>query len=428
MFFLYETFVPKTRHPYLLLYRTPIQNSLEELWSLLHFVQPNIFDDLEIFKEYFGFQDIGRSTTVQSIIDVEERDQVVTKLHEILRPFLLRRIKKDVEVSVPPKKEIVVYATMTELQHNYIHFIRKGQIRNVLVEAGIPDAERMSQINSQMNQRKVCNHPFLLGEPLDKDGEPIAVAEPRLLIDCSGKLQLLDRMLRKLHKGKHRVLIFSQMTEMLTILEDYLRYRKWQYRRIDGSVKVLERQQSIEDFNSNKDIFVFLLSTRAGGLGINLAGADTVILYDSDWNPHQDLQAQDRCHRIGQTKPVAVYRLLTMGSVEIEMMDKQISKKKLERLSIVGGDYSKVGKRSRGEMSTDTLKALLSDDVKDLQKRGTTENDFDDASSGITNKELNLVLDRVKMFKTPEEGGLPEEGEMYDVVHNVESIILSSMH
>ena len=134
------------------------------------------------------------------------------------------------------------------------------------------------------------------------------------------------------------------MTQLLNILEDYLLSMGYKYCRLDGSTKIHDRQKAIDQYNTNPDIFIFLLSTRAGGLGINLTAADTCILFDSDWNPHQDSQAQDRCHRIGQNRPVMVYRLLTVGSVEISMMEKQISKKKLERLTIHGGDYRKAGK------------------------------------------------------------------------------------
>jgi len=199
------------------------------------------------------------------------------------------------------------------------------------------------------------------------------------------------------------------MTEVLTILEDYLIYRKWKYERIDGSVKIDERQASIKAFNENKDIFVFLLSTRSGGLGINLAGADTVILYDSDWNPHQDLQAQDRAHRIGQKNNVCVYRFLTAGSVEIEMMEKQMSKLKLERLSITGGDFRKAGKRLGGKMTSEKLRILLEDDVRNLAKRAEsfskstsnskTTNDTYSAEA-ISEKELDLITDREKLFET----------------------------
>ena len=201
----------------------------------------------------------------------------------------------------------------------------------------------ISQINTQMNHRKNSNHPFLFGEPIDAStGQPVGTAHPALLVRASGKFHLLDRMLARLHAAKHQVLIFSQMTEVLSIIEDYLVWRKWKYCRIDGSTKIDERQRQMDVFNAEKTggdngsrndaddrHFVFLLSTRAGGLGINLASADTCIIFDSDWNPHQDSQAMDRCHRIGQERPVAVYRLLTAGSVDMDMMEKQISKKKV---------------------------------------------------------------------------------------------------
>ena len=162
-------------------------------------------------------------------------------------------------------------------------------------------------------------------------------------------------------------MIFSQMTKLLDVLEDYLQASQLPFVRFDGSTKREERQQYIDEFNdSSNDLFVFLLSTRAGGLGINLTAADTVILFDSDWNPHQDSQAQDRCHRIGQKRPVVVYRLLTSGSVEIDIMKKQISKKKLERLTIQGGDYRMAGRRQSRAVSLEDLRLLLEDDVKVL--------------------------------------------------------------
>jgi ATP-dependent DNA helicase len=174
-------------------------------------------------------------------------------------------------------------------------------------------------------------------------------------------------MLPRLRKEGHKVLIFSQMTKLLDVLEDYLQASQLPFVRFDGSTKREERQQYIDEFNdSSNDLFVFLLSTRAGGLGINLTAADTVILFDSDWNPHQDSQAQDRCHRIGQKRPVVVYRLLTSGSVEIDIMKKQISKKKLERLTIQGGDYRMAGRRQSRAVSLEDLRLLLEDDVKVL--------------------------------------------------------------
>jgi len=135
---------------------------------------------------------------------------------------------------------------------------------------------------------------------------------------------LMDRLLRRLHAQGHKVLLFSQMTKLLDIVEDYMNHRQYSFRRLDGQVKLRERQQGIDEFNSDSSVFCYLLSTRAGGLGINLIAADTIVIFDSDWNPHVDSQAMDRCHRIGQKKPVMVYRLLTSCSVEISMMERQI--------------------------------------------------------------------------------------------------------
>eukprot|EP00984_Skeletonema_dohrnii_P037796 scaffold40267_cov111-Skeletonema_dohrnii-CCMP3373.AAC.1 len=255
----------------------------------------------------------------------ERKNQTVTKLHDILRPFLLRRIKKDVLTDMPPKKEIVVYAGMSKLQDGYSKMIDQGILRDILLKQGIEAARTLSQTNKQMNHRKNCNHPFMFGEPIDPaTGAHMGTAHPQLLVRASGKFALLDRMLERLFRDKHQVLIFSQMTSLLNVIEDYLLYRQWNYCRIDGTTKIDERQRQMDVFNAEKTggvggtrndgddrHFVFLLSTRAGGLGINLATADTCIIFDSDWNPHQDSQAMDRCHRIGQNRPVAVYRLLT---------------------------------------------------------------------------------------------------------------------
>merc|ERR1712183_863089 len=184
------------------------------------------------------------------------------------------------------------------------------------------------------------------------------------------------------------------MTAVLNIMEDYLHYRNWKYCRIDGSTHVDDRQRQMDDFNSDSsDLFVFLLSTRAGGLGINLIAADTCIIFDSDWNPHQDSQAMDRCHRIGQTRPVAVYRLLTVNSVDIVMMEKQISKKKLERMAITGGDFRKAGSRSGGEFTFKSLSTLLEDDIKDIHARGG-----DIESIQIDDKEFDAIMDRKRLF------------------------------
>jgi len=411
----------------LLLSGTPIQNDLDELWSLLNFVNPTIFDDLSVFQSWFGFKNIGQETTEGSIMKNEREEAIVSKLHDILRPFLLRRVKMDVLSDMPPKKEVVVYAGMSKLQRGYHANIEKGILRAELMKAGIKEAHMISQINTLMNHRKNSNHPFLFGEPIDNaTGQHVGTAHPQLLIRASGKFHLLDRMLTKLHEKKHQVLIFSQMTEVLSIIEDYLVWREWKYCRIDGSTKIDERQRQMDAFNAEKTNgaggkrndnddrhFVFLLSTRAGGLGINLASADTCIIFDSDWNPHQDSQAMDRCHRIGQDRPVAVYRLLTAGSVDMEMMEKQISKKKLDRMAIAGGDFRKGGSRSKSDkLNHATLEKLLEDDIHDFANKSDNIEDI-----RIDDDELDGIMDRQRLF---EKGSneLKAEGRMYDILES----------
>ena len=415
----------------LLLTGTPIQNTLEELWSLLNFCSPNIFDNLEVFQSWFGFRNIGKETQVDDIIDTEYKERVVTKLHEILRPFLLRRMKRDVLLTLPEKREIVVYCSLSSIQSEYYALAQENKLRDSLVEMGIERAKDVSQINTLMNLRKICLHPFLFGEPTDEQGEYIGVSNPKALIYASGKFRLLDRMLPRLYSEGRKVLIFSQMTELLTILEDYLLSKEFSYCRLDGSTKIQDRQDAIDKFNKvpgngndkKGGIFTFLLSTRAGGLGINLATADTCILFDSDWNPHADSQAQDRCHRIGQKNNVLIYRLLCPGTCEIEMMEKQVSKKKLERMTIYGGDFAKAGQRSGSSLTIKRLRQLLADDVN-LGKRlegksiATIATKSGISEGEISEEELNLIMDREKIFAASD---FPQEGLMYDCVKIEES-------
>jgi E1A-binding protein p400 len=164
--------------------------------------------------------------------------------------------------------------------------------------------------------------------------------ETRLIqYDC-GKLQTLDRLLHQLKLENHRVLIFTQMTRMLDILEAFLNYHGHTYFRLDGSTRIDRRQQLMDHFNMDKRIFCFILSTRSGGIGVNLTGADTVIFYDSDWNPTMDAQAQDRCHRIGQTRDVSIYRLISEHTVEENILKKAKQKRLLGDLAIEGGSFT----------------------------------------------------------------------------------------
>jgi len=180
--------------------------------------------------------------------------------------------------------------------------------------------------------RKCCNHPYLLEFPFDSKTQQLVIDER--LVECSGKMLLLDRMLPELKRLGHKTLIFSQMNLMLDILADYCGIRNYKFSRIDGSMNILDRQTMIENFQNDPETAIFLLSTRAGGLGLNLMAADTCIIYDSDWNPQADLQAQDRCHRIGQKKPVVIYRLCTANTVDQKIIERAASKRKLEKMVI----------------------------------------------------------------------------------------------
>lgn len=192
--------------------------------------------------------------------------------------------------------------------------------------------------NTIMQLRKVCNHPFVF-EGVETTLNPSGKSNELLYRSC-GKFELLDRMLPKLRNTGHRVLIFFQMTRIMSIMEDYLNWRSYPYLRLDGSTKSDDRSSLLQQFNQpNSPYFIFLLSTRAGGLGLNLQTADTVIIFDSDWNPHQDLQAQDRAHRIGQTKEVRIFRLITSNSIEESILARANYKLDIDGKVIQAGKF-----------------------------------------------------------------------------------------
>ncbi|KFM63248.1 SWI/SNF-related matrix-associated actin-dependent regulator of chromatin subfamily A member 5, partial [Stegodyphus mimosarum] len=268
----------------LLLTGTPLQNNLHELWALLNFLLPDVFNSSEDFDAWFNTNNCLGDTSL------------VERLHAVLRPFLLRRLKSEVEKKLPPKKEIKIYVGLSKMQREWY---TKVLMKDIDVVNGAGKVDKMRLLNILMQLRKCCNHPYLFdgAEP----GPPYTTDE-HLVYNC-GKIVILDKLLPKLQEQGSRVLIFSQMTRMLDILEDYVIWRGFKYCRLDGQTPHEDRERQINDFNKpNSDKFIFMLSTRAGGLGINLATADIVILFDSDWNPQVDLQAMDRAHRIGQTK------------------------------------------------------------------------------------------------------------------------------
>uniref|UniRef100_A0A670ZY24 Chromodomain-helicase-DNA-binding protein 4 n=1 Tax=Pseudonaja textilis TaxID=8673 RepID=A0A670ZY24_PSETE len=342
----------------LLLTGTPLQNNLEELFHLLNFLTPERFHNLEGFLEEFA--------------DIAKEDQI-KKLHDMLGPHMLRRLKADVFKNMPSKTELIVRVELSPMQKKYYKYILTRNFEALNARGG---GNQVSLLNVVMDLKKCCNHPYLFPvAAMEAPKMPNGMYDGSALIRASGKLLLLQKMLKNLKEGGHRVLIFSQMTKMLDLLEDFLEHEGYKYERIDGGITGNMRQEAIDRFNApGAPQFCFLLSTRAGGLGINLATADTVIIYDSDWNPHNDIQAFSRAHRIGQNKKVMIYRFVTRASVEERIT--QVAKKKmmLTHLVVRPGLGSKTGSMSKQELD-------------DILKFGTEELFKDEATEGGDNKE-----------------------------------------
>ncbi|XP_027596172.2 chromodomain-helicase-DNA-binding protein 6 isoform X10 [Pipra filicauda] len=362
-----------------LLTGTPLQNSVEELFSLLNFLEPQQFPSETAFLEEFG--------------DLKTEEQV-KKLQSILKPMMLRRLKDDVEKNLAPKQETIIEVELTNIQKKYYRAILEKNFS--FLSKGANQHNMPNLINTMMELRKCCNHPYLINgaeekilEDFRKTHSPEAPDfQLQAMIQAAGKLVLIDKLLPKLIAGGHKVLIFSQMVRCLDILEDYLIQRRYTYERIDGRVRGNLRQAAIDRFcKPDSDRFVFLLCTRAGGLGINLTAADTCIIFDSDWNPQNDLQAQARCHRIGQSKAVKVYRLITRNSYEREMFDKASLKLGLDKAVLQ--DINRKG-------STNGVQQLSKMEVEDLLRKGAygALMDEEDEGSKFCEEDIDQILQR----------------------------------
>uniref|UniRef100_A0A8C9TXS3 Chromodomain helicase DNA binding protein 6 n=1 Tax=Scleropages formosus TaxID=113540 RepID=A0A8C9TXS3_SCLFO len=362
-----------------LLTGTPLQNSVEELFSLLNFLEPLQFPSETSFLEEFG--------------DLKT-DEQVKKLQAILKPMMLRRLKDDVEKNLAPKEETIIEVELTNIQKKYYRAILEKNF--TFLAKGANQHNMPNLINTMMELRKCCNHPYLITgaeekilEGFKKMHNPDAWDfQLQAMIQAAGKLVLIDKLLPKLIAGGHKVLIFSQMVRCLDILEDYLIQRRYTYERIDGRVRGNLRQAAIDRFcKVDSDRFVFLLCTRAGGLGINLTAADTCIIFDSDWNPQNDLQAQARCHRIGQSKAVKVYRLITRNSYEREMFDKASLKLGLDKAVLQ--DINRKG-------GLNGVQQLTKMEVEDLLRKGAygALMDEEDEGSKFCEEDIDQILQR----------------------------------
>ncbi|XP_072261670.1 SWI/SNF-related matrix-associated actin-dependent regulator of chromatin subfamily A containing DEAD/H box 1 [Pyxicephalus adspersus] len=343
----------------LLLTGTPVQNNLLELMSLLNFVMPHMFSSsTSEIKRMFSSK--AKSTDEQSTFEKER----IAHAKRIMKPFILRRVKSEVLKQLPPKKDHIKFCSMSKKQQQlYEDLMNK-------LKRSIEGTEKNTELcNVMMHLRKMANHPLLhrqyytadklrsmsklmLKEPTHCEANPDLIfedmevmtdfelhrlcgefsslssykLEKQLLID-SGKFEILEQLLSDLKKKGDRVVLFSQFTMMLDILEVFLQHHQHRYLRLDGKTQISDRIHLIDEFNSDMDIFIFLLSTKAGGLGINLTSANVVILHDIDCNPYNDKQAEDRCHRVGQTKEVNVIKLIGKGTIEESML--KISQQKL---------------------------------------------------------------------------------------------------
>jgi ATP-dependent DNA helicase len=481
----------------LLITGTPLQNDLSELWSLLHFLQPNVFNKWDDFEAWFDFSDLADKSTYENIFTEDRKKSLVSSLHDVLRPYLLRRVKRDVGKMLPKKREYVIFAPLTEMQRDLYGAILDGSSRtyltNKVVEtlsmntplpirttsrgkkrkspdstglctpaksartsrdstpasslksakttrsgrkvrksyAELSDKQFFDSVessetagseddvdveakqradtftlakklvankklqNPDMQLRLCCNSPHNFFNPfIQPDGTPGTPDES--LVAASGKMLLLDQLLPALFKDGHKVLIFSQFKLQLDILEDYAALRGWKYCRIDGSVAQQDRADQIKKFNTPPNqktaANLFLLTTRAGGQGINLTAADTVILFDSDWNPQQDLQAQDRAHRIGQTRNVIVYRLATRNTIEEKLLEAAEGKRRLEKLVIKKGGVTADDAEGQSKALAGATETLI-EELRQLLRKSDGEK-FSADKAVIGPEELAILTDR----------------------------------
>ncbi|XP_061586711.1 probable global transcription activator SNF2L2 isoform X3 [Cololabis saira] len=357
----------------LLLTGTPLQNKLPELWALLNFLLPTIFKSCSTFEQWFNAPFAMTGERVD--LNEEETILIIRRLHKVLRPFLLRRLKKEVESQLPEKVEYVVKCDMSAIQKVLYRHMQKG----ILLTDGSEKDKKgkggaKTLMNTIMQLKKICNHPYMFSHIEESFAEhlgyPNGIISGPDLYRASGKFELLDRILPKLHATNHRVLLFCQMTTLMTIMEDYFGYRNFQYLRLDGTTKSEDRAALLKKFNEEgSQYFIFLLSTRAGGLGLNLQAADTVVIFDSDWNPHQDLQAQDRAHRIGQQNEVRVLRLCSVNSVEEKILAAAKYKLNVDQKVIQAGMFDQ---KSSSHERRAFLQAILEHEEQNESHRTTS--------------------------------------------------------
>ncbi|XP_034904585.1 probable helicase CHR10 isoform X1 [Populus alba] len=345
----------------LLMTGTPIQNNLTELWALMHFCMPSVFGTLDQFLSTFR-----ETADASSDHDATKVKRQFKTLKSILKSFMLRRTKSTLikcgNLVLPSLTEITVMAPLVSLQKKvYASILRKELPKLLALSSSASNHQSLQNMVIQL--RKACSHPYLF-----PGIEPEPYKEGEHLVKASGKLTILDQLLEKLHDSGHRVLLFAQMTHTLDILQDFLELRKYSYERLDGSVRAEERFAAIRSFSGQSgrsgsesdqnSSFVFMISTRAGGVGLNLVAADTVIFYEQDWNPQVDKQALQRAHRIGQMNHVLSINLVTRHTVEEVIMQRAKRKLQLSH-DVVGDDVMEEDRKETGGIETGDLRSII---------------------------------------------------------------------
>ena len=375
----------------ILLTGTPISNNVKELWSLLNFSLPKVFHSHDIFEEFFltnlvkesnaAEQDLGEEAKIEkefAAVKTEVYQEFVGTLHRILGPFMLRRLKHDTNLNLPPKTEVCLYCPLSNMQRNIYKLLVTSQAKGLGAE--FCSGHILTEL------RKASIHPYLFPS-MDCDEE-----YGEHLITNSGKFTVLDKLLQRLVvQQKNKILIFSQFATVLDILEDYLTYRNINFFRLDGRTSSYMRTSYMDQFNSSQqETLVFILTTRAGGLGINLISAHHVIILDSDWNPQMDMQAMDRAHRLGQKHPVTVFRLVSKDTIEERILQIQTMKLKLDYLII------ERGRKVHENDKTFEMCTLTPQDMKDLTYFGANKIFKMQQDDDLANIDIDKLLEEGK--------------------------------
>eukprot|EP00127_Corallochytrium_limacisporum_P006194 Clim_evm11s221 gene=Clim_evmTU11s221 len=372
---------------------SPIQNNLKEFWCLFDFVFPGKLGTLPVFLTEFAVPINQGGYVNASSVEVQTAYRCACVLRDAIHPYILRRMKSDVAIHLPSKNEQVLFCKLTPHQReDYNSFLESEHVGKIL-------EGELNLLYGITMLRKICNHADL--RHLDINGNRLPTAPLDYgAIERSGKLQVVATLLRVWKSQGHRVLIFTQTRQMLDILESFVSGEAYRYMRLDGTVSIKSRQPMIDRFNQNDRYFVFLLTTRVGGLGVNLTGADRVLIYDPDWNPQTDTQARERAWRIGQERQVTIYRLITSGTVEEKIYHRQIFKQYLTHRILKDPKQRRFFKSS---------------DIKDLFRLNEDEDRTTETSDMFAGTGLNVDINVTEVAKRTMEAPVVD-GENIDGV------------